>query len=220
MKLKVCGIKDPENIKQLIDIQLDYIGFIFYPKSKRYVVNSLQSEIVRAIPSSINKVGVFVNESFDKIETRTKDYQLDFIQLHGDESAEFCKQLSEKGFQIIKAFQIHKDFNFNKLDAYKAYCKYFLFDTQTSLYGGSGHKFDWQLLENYDNEKSFFLSGGIDLDDADKILNIKNLNIHSIDINSKFEIEPGLKNIEKVKKFKEQLLHKDTQKTTEIHRKK
>ncbi len=217
MKLKVCGMKHPENIKKLIDIQPDYIGFIFYPKSKRYIGGSLQQEVIQAIPASIKKVGVFVNESIDKIEMKIKDYQLDFIQLHGDESAEFCKQLCEKGFQIINAFQVHKDFDFNKLDAYKAYCKYFLFDTQTPLYGGSGNKFDWHLLNNYDNEIAFFLSGGIDLEDADKILNIKKLNIHAIDINSKFEIEPGLKDIDKIKLFKNYFteIRRGTQRLTE-----
>lgn len=202
LRLKVCGMKEKENIKQLADIQPDYIGFIFYPKSKRYIVNSLQPKVVQTIPTAIKKVGVFVNEPVENIEKMVKDYHLDFIQLHGDESSQFCKQLNRKGFQIIKAFQVHKNFDFNALDEYKEHCKYFLFDTQTPLYGGSGHKFDWQLLKNYNNEKPFFLSGGIDLDDADKILNIKKLNIHAIDINSKFEIKPGLKNIEKIKKFK------------------
>ncbi len=201
LNIKVCGMKAPENIKQLIDIQPDYIGFIFYPKSKRYAGDSLQQETIQSIPASIKKVGVFVNESVENIEKRIQDYRLDFVQLHGDESIVFCRKLYAEKVQIIKTFQVYKDFDFNILDGYKEYCKYFLFDTQTPLYGGSGHKFDWQLLKNYDNEKPFFLSGGIDLDDADKIVNIQNLNIHAIDINSKFEIEPGLKNIEKIKRF-------------------
>jgi len=205
LKLKVCGMKVSENIRQLIDIQPHYIGFIFYPKSKRYVGDSLSPEIINSISSNIKKVGVFVNESLDTIEKWAKKYQLDYIQLHGDESTNFCKELNNVGYQLIKAFQVHKDFDFNELEEYKKHCKYFLFDTQTPLYGGSGHKFDWQLLGNYDNEKPFFLSGGIDLEDIEAIIKIKNLNVHAIDINSKFEIEPGLKNIEKVKKFKEQL---------------
>jgi phosphoribosylanthranilate isomerase len=218
MKLKVCGMKHPENIKQLTDIQPGYIGFIFYPKSKRYMADSLQSEVLHAIPSTIKKVGVFVNESINSIENSIKNYRLDLIQLHGDESVDFCKELSEKGYDLIKAFQVDENFKFEKLEAYKKYCKFFLFDTKTPLYGGSGHKFDWQLLKNYDNEKPFFLSGGIDLEDANEIRNIKNLNIHAVDINSKFEIEPGLKNIEKIKKFNKQLLHRDKLGTTEIHR--
>ena len=202
-------MKEPENINQLTDIQPDYIGFIFYPKSKRYMADSLSANVVQTIPNNIKKVGVFVNESIDGIENVAKKFQLDFIQLHGDESAEFCKKMNDTGFQIIKAFQVYENFDFNQLEPYKKYCKYFLFDTQTPLYGGSGHKFNWQILKNYDNEKPFFLSGGIDLEDADKILNITSLNIYAIDINSKFEIEPGLKDIEKIKKFKDYF--------TEIH---
>lgn len=195
-------MKDPENIKQLIDIQPDYIGFIFYPRSKRYMADSLESEILKAIPGHIKKVGVFVNETDEKITKAVKKFQLDFIQLHGDESPNLCNSLNINGLSIIKAFQIHQNFDFAQLESYKKSCQYFLFDTQTALYGGSGHKFNWQLLENYDNEKAFFLSGGIDLEDINNILNINNLNIHAIDINSKFEIEPGLKNIEKIKEFR------------------
>ena len=216
MKLKVCGMKHPQNIRQLTNIQPDYIGFIFYQKSKRYMANSLEPEVLQTIPSNIKKVGVFVNESVEIIENFIEKYQLNLIQLHGDESADFCKQMSKKGHEIVKAFQVDDNFDFRKIEAYKKHCKYFLFDTKTPLYGGSGHKFDWQLLKNYDNKKPFFLSGGIDLDDVNEIRNIKNLNIHAIDINSKFEIEPGLKDIEKIKNFKNYIteVNKDTQRRT------
>jgi len=204
-KLKVCGMKYPENISQLVDIQPDYMGFIFYKKSKRYMADSLEPEVLKDIPEHIKKVGVFVNESMEIIIKMAEKFKLDFIQLHGDESPDFCNSLQVNGLNIIKAFQIHQNFDFAQLESYKKSCQYFLFDTQTLLYGGSGHKFDWHLLENYDNEKAFFLSGGIDIQDIDNIKNISNLNIHAIDINSKFESEPGLKNIEKVKKFKDLL---------------
>lgn len=198
-------MKYPENINQLVDIQPDYMGFIFYPKSKRFMADSLDSEILKVIPKSIKKVGVFVNETAETLIKTTEKFQLDYIQLHGEESPEFCNSLNANGFKLIKAFQLHPDFDFMQLEEYKRSSQYFLFDTQTPLYGGSGHKFDWKILNHYDNDKPFFLSGGIDLEDAHKILNIKYLNIHAVDINSKFEIEPGMKNIEKVKKFKDLL---------------
>ncbi|MDF1549631.1 MAG: phosphoribosylanthranilate isomerase [Bacteroidales bacterium] len=198
-------MKYPENINQLVDIQPDYMGFIFYPKSKRFMADSLDSEILKAIPKSIKKVGVFVNESAEVILSMVEKFRLDLIQLHGNESSDFCNMLYINKLILIKAFQLHQKFDFGTLENYKSSCQYFLFDTQTPLYGGSGHKFDWKILYHYDNDKPFFLSGGIDLEDAHKILNIKNLNIHAIDINSKFEIEPGMKNIEKVKKFKDLL---------------
>ncbi len=196
-------MKHSENIIQLIDIQPDYIGFIFYPKSKRYMADSLDPIFLNAIPKEIKKVGVFVNETIEEIRNSAEKFQLDFIQLHGDESPEFCNALQVNGLKTIKAFQLHWDFDFKQLKNYTQSCEYFLFDTQTPFYGGSGHKFDWQILEKYDNEKAFFLSGGINLNDVDNVLNIKNLTIHAIDINSKFESAPGLKDIEKVKLFKD-----------------
>jgi phosphoribosylanthranilate isomerase len=206
LKLKVCGMKFPRNIEALVELKPDYIGFIFYPKSKRYMAGSLNPIFVKNIPETIKKVGVFVNDSFESIEFEVKRNNLNLVQLHGNESPELCNSLKTKGIKTIKAFQIYPGFDFNLCQPYKEFCDYFLFDTQTPLYGGSGHKFDWELLKNYDNEKTFFLSGGIDLEDADKLKNISNLNIHAIDINSKFEFSPGLKDIEKVKKFQALLL--------------
>jgi len=205
LKLKVCGMKYPKNIQALTILKPDYMGFIFYPKSKRYMAGSLSGAFVRTIPESIKKVGVFVNDFFESIEFEVNRTKLHLVQLHGNESPELCAKLKEQNIQVIKAFQIYPGFDFKMLEPFKSSCDYFLFDTQTPLYGGSGHKFDWELLKNYDNEKQFFLSGGIDLVDADKIMNIKDLNIHAIDINSKFEISTGLKDIEKVKSFQEHL---------------
>jgi phosphoribosylanthranilate isomerase len=201
LKLKVCGMKYPKNILALAALNPDYIGFIFYPKSKRYMAASLNASFIKQIPESIKKVGVFVNDSVESIEFEVNRNNLDLVQLHGNESPGLCKLLKQKGIQIVKAFQIYPGFNFNTLDPFNQYCDYFLFDTQTPLYGGSGHKFDWELLNNYSNDKAFFLSGGIDLEDVDKIRSIKNLYIHAIDINSKFELSEGLKDIEKVKEF-------------------
>ncbi len=203
MKIKICGMKYPDNIHQLEMLQPDYIGFIFYEKSKRFIgdlnIKSLN------INSDIKKVGVFVNASKKYILQNIKKHDLQLVQLHGDETPGFCKNLFLKGIKISKVFQISEDFDFKKLSTYKDVCDYFLFDTKTKLYGGSGRKFDWHILENYDNEKPFFLSGGIDVDDVKSIKVLSGLNIHAVDINSKFEIEAGLKDIGKVGLFMEEL---------------
>ncbi len=200
-KLKVCGMKYPDNIKQLAELEPDFMGFIFYDKSKRFINNSLNiSEL--ELNKSIKKVGIFVNSSVKKVQAIMQKHKLDFAQLHGDESPKFCKELKQSGIKITKAFQIDEDFDFSTLELYDAVCDYFLFDTKTKLYGGSGKKFNWKILEKYDNKKPFFLSGGIDLDDIDGIKKLQHLNIIAIDINSKFEISSAMKDIEKIKKFK------------------
>ncbi len=199
-KLKVCGMKNPDNIQQLVKLNPDFIGFIFYKKSKRYIGDSLGISSLD-IPESIKKVAVFVNSSINEVKTIMIKHQLDFAQLHGDESPEFCLELKKAGIKITKAFQIDEDFDFSVLKQYDSACDYFLFDTKTNLYGGSGKKFNWRILEKYDNQKPFFLSGGIDLEDVDEIKKIYNLNIYAIDINSKFEVKSGMKDIDKIEKF-------------------
>jgi phosphoribosylanthranilate isomerase len=203
MKLKVCGMRDPQNIRELIALQPDYIGFIFYEKSPRNV------EALPAvdIPKEIKKVGVFVNSPIGFIEEKNSEFNFDLIQLHGDESPDFCKQLHEKGFKIIKAFGINDRFEFSITEHYKAYCSFFLFDTKGKLPGGNGTRFNWTLLSKYDNEIPYFLSGGIDLNNTTfiKTLSRDEFNIHAVDVNSRFELEPALKDIPKVKKLKAEL---------------
>ncbi len=198
-KLKVCGMKYSDNIRQLVEIKPDFIGFIFYKKSKRFVDN-LDIKSLK-IPKSIKIVGVFVNSTIEEVLEKVKLYKLDYVQLHGDESAKFCLKLKHAGIKITKAFQIDEDFNFAILTDYESVCDYFLFDTKTKLYGGSGKKFNWQVLKKYNNKKPFFLSGGIDIPDVDEIRKLKHLNIYSIDVNSKFENSPGLKDIDKIERF-------------------
>ncbi|MBO9636820.1 phosphoribosylanthranilate isomerase [Siphonobacter aquaeclarae] len=208
MRIKVCGMKEAENIRELLDLQPDYLGFIFFEKSPRYVGESFDPEIIREIPRSVRKVGVFVNASIDQVIRTVKKYALDYVQLHGEETPDFCRSLQFKGVNIIKAFRVDDTFNFSQLNNYKPVCDYFLFDTKASQYGGTGIAFDWALLERYDNEKPFFLSGGIGPEDAEVILDLKErtgLKIHAVDINSKFEIEPGLKDIALVRDFIERL---------------
>ena len=203
-KLKVCGMKYPDNIRKLSELKPDFIGFIFYDKSKRFIGDRLNINKLN-IDETIEKVGVFVNASIKYILDEVQKYGLNLVQLHGNESPEFCNELQQQNIKISKAFQVGEDFDFSELANYQAVCDYFLFDTKTTLYGGSGKKFNWQILEKYDNRKPFFLSGGIGLEDIGEIRKLKNLNIYAIDINSKFEIEPGVKDIEKIRKFKEAL---------------
>lgn len=208
MRIKVCGMKEAENIRELLDLQPDYLGLIFFEKSPRFVGESLDPDVVREIPRSVRKVGVFVNASIDQVIRTVKKYALDFVQLHGEETPDFCRSLQFKGINIIKAFRVDDTFQFSQLNNYKPVCDYFLFDTKGNQYGGTGIAFDWSLLERYDNEKPFFLSGGVGPEDAEVILDLKDrtgLKIHAVDINSKFEIEPGLKDIALVRDFIERL---------------
>jgi phosphoribosylanthranilate isomerase len=199
MKLKICGMKYPENILEVSQLLPDYIGFIFWKKSSRY----FDSEIPK-INKSIKKVGVFVDSTSEEIISKIKKYDLNVIQLHGNENPEFCRNLKMENIEIIKVFSVNDDFNFSILEPFENTCDYFLFDTKGKLPGGNGITFNWQILQHYKSTKPFFLSGGIGLDD---IKNIKKLNlpIYAIDVNSKFEVEAGLKNIELLKSFKNNL---------------
>jgi phosphoribosylanthranilate isomerase len=142
-----------------------------------------------------------VNATAAYILEMYKKYELDYVQLHGEELPDFCKNLKHKGVNIIKAFSVDENFNFGKLQNYKPYCDFFLFDTKGEQRGGNGTTFDWSILDKYDNEKPFFLAGGIDLENAHNALEIKGLKIHSLDVNSKFEISPALKDIDKIEEL-------------------
>ena len=200
LKLKVCGMRDPENIKELVELRPDFIGFIFYKKSPRYDTH-LNEDVVSRIPISIKKVGVFVNESLDSIMNLVDKYGLDYVQLHGDEDLDFAKQLKAEGIKIIKVFRILESIPVVALK-YQGIADYILFDTATSGYGGSGRHFDWNILKNYNLEIPFLLSGGIDLMDMEKIKSMAIPQMSGIDVNSRFEIEPGLKDLKKVKELK------------------
>jgi len=194
-------MRDKSNIRDLVKVHPDYIGFIFYSGSERFVGNNFNLRILNYIPESINKVGVFVKAGKDYILEKTDIFGLNLIQLHGGESPEFCRELSHNGIPVIKVFSINEGFDFNSINPFKPFCKYFMFDTECKTYGGSSRKFDWDSLSQYDNEKPVFLSGGIGPGDADSIKELNNLNIHAVDINSRFEKEPGLKDISKIAKF-------------------
>jgi phosphoribosylanthranilate isomerase len=201
MRLKICGMRESDNIRQLLALQPDYMGFIFYEKSSRFVGEDLDEDLLKSFPFTTRKVGVFVNATAAYILENYKKYELDYVQLHGEELPDFCKNLKHKGVNIIKAFSVDENFNFGKLQNYKPYCDFFLFDTKGEQRGGNGTTFDWSILDKYDNEKPFFLAGGIDLENAHNALEIKGLRIHSLDVNSKFEISPALKDIDKIEEL-------------------
>jgi phosphoribosylanthranilate isomerase len=189
---------DPSIMQELAKIDVDMLGFIFYPKSPRYLVGKIEAEAITTLPQSISKVGVFVNAPTEDILTRASTYRLDTIQLHGSETASQCSELKKGGFTIIKAFDLNKD---NNYEAYQPYCDYFLFDTPSKQHGGTGKKFDWSLLNNYKGDIPFLLSGGIDLNDTEEIIRLKHPQLAGVDINSKFEKEPGIKDVEKINSF-------------------
>jgi len=226
MKLKVCGMKYVENIQQIAELQPDYLGFIFYEKSKRNFEG-----IIPDLPNTIKKTGVFVNEHLEIVISLIEEYRLDSVQLHGDESVAYVAELkqhlaerrtlfieenksikkrknqhyiSKNEIEIIKVFGIKDSFNFSVLEPYLDVVDFFLFDTKGAARGGNGVKFDWTVLENYPYKKPFFLSGGIGLEDVEQIQTIRktNLPIYALDVNSKFESKPGLKNSNEVKNFK------------------
>jgi len=201
MRIKVCGMTNPENIREVAALKPNYLGFIFYPKSPRCVIGKLTPESMNDIPSNIWRTGVFVNETEEKILEISEQYGLKAIQLHGDESPELCTALCFAGKSIIKAFCVDKDFDFAPLEAYLDVVDFFLFDTKTEAYGGSGKKFDWSVLERYPFKKPFFLSGGIGPDDAEEILAFQHPKCYGIDLNSKFETAPGMKDAQALKRF-------------------
>lgn len=194
--IKVCGMREADNIRALEQSGVDVIGFIFYPKSPRYV-----AEKPAYLPFSAKRVGVFVNETLDTITAVANLYELDFIQLHGNESPEECRNLRKTGKKIIKAFSIAAKEDLYATKNYESVCDYFLFDTKCPDYGGSGKQFDWSVLENYTGNTPFLLSGGIDIDSIDSLKTFQHPQLVGYDLNSKFEISPALKDINLIERF-------------------
>ena len=202
MRLKVCGMRELENISALSELDPNYIGFIFWSESSRFV-----DKKTPPLDKKIIKTGVFVDATFDYILTKIKDHQLDAVQLHGQESCSYCKVIKDYGLKVIKSFSIKNTFDFNTLEDYENSCDYYLFDAKGKLPGGNGFTFDWKILNEYPSQKPFFLSGGIGVDNLNEIKKLvkTKLPVHAIDVNSKFETAPGNKNIELLKKFKKEI---------------
>jgi phosphoribosylanthranilate isomerase len=197
MKIKVCGLKYPDNIKAVTDLAPDYVGFIYYNRSPRFVGGIIAGGLT-SLPSQIIKTAVFVDEDQQEINRLIDEVGFDAIQLHGEESAEFTNQFRDK-VQVMKAFGLDEDFDFDQLNAYVGKVDYFLFDTKTDAHGGSGKTFNWSVLDNYKLEVPFFLSGGLSLDNLEQVAKIKHPQFYGVDLNSRFETAPGLKDIEKLK---------------------
>jgi len=206
MKIKVCGITNIDEALALSKAGVNYVGFIFYPASKRYVLNALTLEQIKNIQMpGVLKVGVFVNEPMEKVIATATAAGLDMVQLHGDETPNYCKEMANH-YPVIKAFRISEiDDVAYKIAEYLEEVDYLLFDTASSVYGGSGISFDWKKLANATGQKPYFLSGGIGPDDVSKITSFVESdaagNCIAVDVNSKFETAPGQKNIQLLQSF-------------------
>jgi phosphoribosylanthranilate isomerase len=206
MKIKVCGMREADNIREVENLltlnskfSTIWMGFIFWPKSSRYV-----SEVPSYLPTKCKRVGVFVDASIDDIRQHIADYGLDMVQLHGHESPDYIRQLGSvcgDAITIIKALNIATTDDLEKAEPYEGIADYLLFDTKGKSVGGNGEKFDWSVLESYHGETPFLLSGGIGPDDAERVKKFSHPRYIGIDLNSRFESSPALKDIEKLKKF-------------------
>lgn len=203
MKLKVCGMREPENMQQLQEkVQPDYMGFIFHPASPRFVKERLQPG---QMPTGVKKVGVFVNRPVAEVLEEAKLWKLDVIQLHGKEAPEDCEALTVAGLAVWKVFSVDEAFDFTVTQPYQGKAAAFLFDTKTPQYGGSGKQFNWQLLQQYRGKTPFWLSGGLDVESLEGLSVLSGLPLIGLDVNSRFEDAPGRKNIEQLLCLREAL---------------
>ncbi len=200
MQLKICGIINTETIRELIPLNPSRLGFIFYHRSPRYVYGKLIEQGLSEIPGHIKKTGVFVNAETEEIEQILGQFQLDSIQLHGSETPEFCMHFRNKT-EVIKTISISDESSFETAALYQDACDLFLFDTQSEKFGGTGKAFNWQWLEGYTLNTPFYLSGGISLENFAGIKKIKNNRLIGIDVNSRFETAPGVKDVVKIKQL-------------------
>lgn len=203
IKLKVCGMRDPQNILEVAAMQPDYLGFIFYKGSPRFVGEDFR--IPEGLDRSIKRVGVFVNASFREIQAHAKQHGLSHLQLHGTESPNQCAELKQDGFSVIKALGVDDLTDFRGLELFLPRVDYFLFDSKTSTYGGSGKRFDWNLLKRYNQEIPFILSGGVSAEHIDEIIGLEGMNLWGVDVNSSVEIRPGLKDVDRIRHFQDEM---------------
>jgi phosphoribosylanthranilate isomerase len=201
LKIKVCGMKYPENIDAVCAARPDYLGFVFYPDSKRYVGDDPDENIFKNVSGSIRKVGVFVNEKPQQVLKICWKHSLQVAQLHGKESAEDCLEIRNSGLTVIKTFSVNDGFDFDQLKPYSEVVDFFLFDTKGRLPGGTGEKFNWQVLNQYKLSIPFFLGGGIKYTDYKNLKDLELSRLFAVDINSGFELNPGLKDSNKVADF-------------------
>ena len=198
MKVKVCGINNEENLKSIIALKVDWVGLNFYSESKRFFEIELKTTDL-----SISKVGVFVDAKIEYIREMVGQYNLDYVQLHGGESESYCQE-AQSICPVIKVFPVDEEFDFQLTSKFD-FCDYFLFDTKCKEYGGSGFKFDWNKLNEYTGDVPFLLAGGIGPNDIQEIKSISYGQLLGVDINSKFEIKPGLKDVNRIRRFLKEL---------------
>ena len=196
MKVKICGMREAANILSVADFNPDFLGFIFYEKSARYAGEVLDTEVLRSLPASICKVGVFVNAPLAELFATTCQYSLDYVQLHGHETPAYCQAVRTHGLRVIKAFAVDADFDFNTLAEYAPHCDLFLFDTKGQHPGGNGYAFDWELLHRYHGPTPFLLSGGLGPANVDEVLRFRHPQLVGYDANSLLETTPGHKDLE------------------------
>ncbi|MFZ6665849.1 phosphoribosylanthranilate isomerase [Peijinzhouia sedimentorum] len=201
LKIKVCGMRFPDNIEELRGLKINWMGLIFHPLSPRWVPESEREELLAKWPGRIKRVGVFVDQSPFQIIEEAQKWRLHYIQLHGKYSPYECEILKEAGLLLIKVFSPTPDFNWDSLLPYEGLVDYFLFDTSGKLPGGNGFQFDWSLLDNYQGNTPFLLSGGIGPEDAQKVLEFNHPAFAGIDLNSRFEYRPAKKKAELLTNF-------------------
>ncbi len=209
MRIKVCGLTDAQQVRQLNDLGIEFAGFNFYPRSPRYVYKNMPATAIKKMRGKINKVGVFVNEDPDELLRTVDECGLYLVQLHGDESPRYCERISNY-IGVIKVFRLSADDNVEwKIKDFYEVADMFMFDTESVAYGGSGKKFDWKILQGLEIKKPFFLAGGISASDVDelKIFEKEKVakDLFAIDINSKFEVAPGIKDVDLIKSFRKKL---------------
>ncbi len=200
MIVKVCGMRDPENIRQVVELGINWIGLIFYNESPRFVEVDNHFQL-STFNFQLPKVGVFVNSSTEETIDIAKNYKLDYLQLHGNESPETCHTLQKRGYRLIKAFSIASSKDLEIVSEYEGRVDYFLFDTKCEEYGGSGKSFDWSVLAEYKGKTPFLLSGGINPDSVESIKKFHHSAFAGIDLNSGFEIAPAIKDIKRLESF-------------------
>jgi len=201
MFIKVCGIKYSDNLKEVALISPDAIGLIFYSGSPRYAGSGILPDDLKILPGSILKTGVFVNEKVVDVLKKADEYNLDLVQLHGDESPVYCEVLGSYGIKIIKAFRVDDMFDFSTTHEYSPFCSFFLFDTKGRYHGGNGIRFNWDNLKGYTGSTPFLLSGGINPDSVKDIRNFRHGMMAGLDLNSGFEMEPGRKDAMLIQEF-------------------
>lgn len=205
--VKVCGMREPENIREVERLGIDWMGFIFYEKSKRHV-----PALPAYMPTQVKRIGVFVDYTLTEILDKVEEFHFDGVQLHGNESPQFCKELREKApypILINKAFGILTEEDIHPIEAYEGVCDYYVFDTKTPSKGGSGNAFDWNILQAYKGDTPFLLSGGLSIDNLEEMLQFHHERMAGIDLNSKFEISPALKDASLLEKYIKTVRHNE-----------